>query len=128
MRFEGKILLADDEAHVRKFIGLVVKQLGNPQIFEAKDGQEAFEIYNREKPELVLLDVNMPVQNGVETLRQIMSADPSAVVVMLTSLANRETIEEALQGGAIDYLRKDTPKDEILSALKQTLFQCFPQE
>jgi YesN/AraC family two-component response regulator len=128
MRFDGKILIADDEAHVRKFIGLIAKQLGTPQIFEAKDGREAVEVYQREKPDLVLLDVNMPVQNGLEALKQITAADPDAIVVMLTSLANRETVEEALQSGAANYLRKDTPKDELLAAFRETIAQCFAAE
>ncbi|HEU5079893.1 MAG TPA: response regulator [Opitutaceae bacterium] len=126
MSFEGKILLVDDEAHVRKFISLVVRQLGSPQIIEASNGAEAVEIYKQESPELVLLDVNMPVQDGLETLKQIVQHDPNAVVVMLTSLANRQTVQEAVQNGAVNYLRKDTPKDEILQALRRTIADCFP--
>lgn len=126
MNFEGKILLVDDEAHVRKFLSLVVRQLGSPQIIEASNGAEAFEVYKQESPELVLLDVNMPVQDGLETLKQIVQHDPNAVVVMLTSLANRQTVQEAVRNGAVNYLRKDTPKDEILQALRRTIADCFP--
>jgi two-component system chemotaxis response regulator CheY len=128
MNFDGKILIADDEGHVRKFIALIARQLGAPTIIEAANGQEAVAVYEREKPDLVLLDVNMPIQDGLETLKQITAADPSAVVVMLTSLANRETIEEALRLGAANYIRKDTPKDEILAALRETIAQSFASD
>lgn len=126
MSFEGKILIVDDEAHVRKFLTLTVRQLGAPTILEATNGVEAVDIYKAESPELVLLDVNMPVQDGLETLKKIVQHDPNAVVVMLTSLANRQTVQEAVQSGAVNYLRKDTPKDEILNSLKRTIADCFP--
>lgn len=125
MKFEGKILLVDDEVHVRKFIGLILKQLGATAIFEAANGKDAVEIFKRESPNLVLLDVNMPVQDGIQTLREIRTLSQECAVVMLTSLANRQTVEEALTLGADNYIRKDTPKDEILAALRQTIEESF---
>jgi two-component system chemotaxis response regulator CheY len=128
MNFAGKILLVDDEAHVRKFLSLVVRQLGSPAIIEASNGADAFEIYQRERPDIVLLDVNMPVQDGLQTLKQITDFDSGAVVIMLTSLANRETVEEAARKGAVSYVRKDTPRDEILRLLRQTITECLGAE
>lgn len=128
MKFNGKILLVDDEPHVRKFIGLVLKQLGSPKLLEAANGQEAIEIYQVEKPDLVLLDVNMPVLDGLQALRELRRLDPECIAIMLTSLATRQTVEEALQLGAANYIRKDTPKDEIIASLKQTISACFPEE
>ncbi len=125
MKYEGKILLVDDEAHVRKFIGLILKQLGATTLFEAGNGRDAVEIFKRESPNLILLDVNMPIQDGIQTLREIRQLSTDCVVVMLTSLANRQTVEEALSLGADNYIRKDTPKDEILASLRQTIAECF---
>jgi len=125
MKYEGKILLVDDEAHVRKFIGLILKQLGATTLFEAGNGRDAVEVFKRENPNLVLLDVNMPIQDGIATLREIRQLSTDCVVVMLTSLANRQTVEEALSLGADNYIRKDTPKDEILASLRQTIADCF---
>lgn len=125
MKFEGKILLVDDEAHVRKFVGLIARTLGAPTIVEAPNGQEALEVYKREKPDLVLLDVNMPILDGIGTLRELKKIDPDAVVIMLTSLANRQTVEESLELGASNYIRKDTPKDEIALRLRETIEAIF---
>ena len=125
MTFAGKILLVDDEAHIRKYVGLILKQLGSPQIAEAAHGEEAIARYQADRPDLVLLDVNMPRMDGIETLRSLKVLDPDSVVVMLTSLANRQTIELALELGADDYIRKDTPKDEIARALAATIAACF---
>jgi two-component system chemotaxis response regulator CheY len=128
MNFTGKVLLVDDEAHIRKFVALILKQLGVTAIVEASNGAEAVEIYQREKPDLVLLDVNMPVLDGMQTLRQLNALDPDCIVIMLTSLANRQTVEEAMEHGAASYIRKDTPKEEILKSLSETIAACFRPE
>jgi len=128
MSFKGKILLVDDEAHVRKYIGLIARQLGSPQLIEASNGREAVELYQSEKPDLVLLDVNMPLQDGIQTLKQLNQVDPDCVVIMMTSLASRQIIEEAAELGAANYIRKDTSKEAILSLLQQTISQCFAND
>ncbi len=128
MNFNGTILLVDDEPHIRKFVSLILKQLGTPQLFEAGNGEEALAVYKRENPDLVLLDISMPLMDGLETLKKIKEFDPDAVVIMLTSLVNRQSIEEALANGAANYIRKDTPKEEISRALTETIDECFTLE
>ncbi len=125
MNFTGTILLVDDEPHIRKFIGLVLRQVGAPRIIEAGDGEEALAVYQREHPDLVLLDINMPGLTGVETLQQLKAADPDCLVVMLTSLASRQIVEETLALGAVGYIRKDTPKDEIIRTLSEIIASCL---
>lgn len=128
MNFNGTVLLVDDEAHIRKFVGLILKQLGNPRLLEAPNGLDAIAIYQRENPDLVLLDINMPVMDGIETLKKLREVDPECIVIMLTSLANRSNIENAISLGATNYIRKDTPKDEIAKALRETIAGCFETE
>ncbi|MBL9199199.1 MAG: response regulator transcription factor [Opitutaceae bacterium] len=125
MKFNGKILIVDDEAHIRKFVTLILRQLGCSFFVEAGNGQDALAVYQAEQPDLVLMDVNMPQMDGIEALRQLRTIDPEAIVVMLTSLVNRDTIEKALEFGAVNYIRKDTPKDEIAQALSETIESCF---
>jgi CheY-like chemotaxis protein len=121
----GKILIVDDELHVRKFVSLIVRDLGAPAIVEASDGKEALAKYSAESPDLVLLDVNMPVLDGVNTLTALRKQDPEAVVIMLTSLANRQTIEKCLNAGAAGYIRKDTPRETILTELTALVREHF---
>jgi CheY-like chemotaxis protein len=121
MNFQGKILLVDDEPHIRVFVSLILKSLGKPEISEAGNGQEAIAAYQARKPDIVLLDVNMPHLDGIETLRKLKEIDPDCVVIMLTSLATRETVERALEIGAVNYIRKDTPKEAIARALAETI-------
>ncbi len=128
MNFTGTILLVDDEPHIRKYVGLILRQLGAPRILEAGNGEEALATFEREKPDLVLLDVNMPIMDGMETLKRLKAIDPDCVVVMLTSLTNRQNVESALTLGAANYIRKDTPKEEITKALTETIDACFDSE
>jgi two-component system, chemotaxis family, chemotaxis protein CheY len=121
MTLNGTILLVDDEAHIRKYVGLIVRQLGRIKLVEAANGEEALAAFQLEKPILVLLDVNMPHMDGIETLRRLKQLDPDCKVVMLTSLANRQTVEEALTLGAVNYVRKDTNKEELAKTLTEAL-------
>jgi two-component system, chemotaxis family, chemotaxis protein CheY len=126
MKFDGKILVVDDEDHVRKYLGLILRQtFESVVVTEAANGDDAIAAYQREKPSLVLLDVNMPVRDGISTLREICTLNPDAVILMMTSLANRQTVEEAMQIGATYYIRKDTPRAEISAALKQVVLEHF---
>jgi len=70
----------------------------------------------------------MPIMDGIETLRALKQLNPDAVVVMLTSLANRQTIDEAVALGAANYIRKDAPPEEIGRALADTIDSCFESE
>jgi CheY-like chemotaxis protein len=125
MIFNGKVLLTDDEPHIRKFVGLILQKLGHPTIFEAGDGAAAITLYEQHRPDLVLLDVNMPNLDGVQTLERLLQIDPDAIVVMLTSLTNRQTVEDCVRLGATGYIRKDTPRDEMIPQLQRILEDCF---
>jgi two-component system chemotaxis response regulator CheY len=128
MNFQGTILLVDDEIHIRKYVGLILRQLGTPKLIEAANGEAAVAAYIEGKPDLVLLDVNMPIMDGIATLRKLREIDPECIVVMLTSLANRQTVDQAIALGASNYIRKDSTKDEIIAALTETINACFPSE
>jgi two-component system chemotaxis response regulator CheY len=125
MNFNGTIMLVDDEAHIRKFISLLLRHLGVERIIEASNGSLAIELYKKELPDLIMLDVNMPVMDGLETLKALKAINPDCVVIMLTSLANRQTIDQAAALGAANYIRKDAPPEEIGRALSDTIESCF---
>lgn len=128
MILKGKVLVVDDEAHIRKFVSQMVLSLGEPTILQAANGGEALALYESERPVLVLLDVNMPRVDGIETLRRLKLMDPGCNVIMLTSLVNRQTVEECLHLGAVAYLRKDNPPDDMTERLRKIVESCLGEE
>ena len=115
------VLVADDEAHIRMVLTTLLKGMGVFVAGEAGNGESAVEMYRQHRPDLVLMDVNMPVKTGDAALKEIIAEDPAARVIMLTSMADMATVEACLKAGAFNYVRKDSPLDEIRSAVKEAL-------
>ena len=128
MEFNGTVLIVDDEPHIRKYIGLILRKFGNPTIVEAANGEEAIALFPQHNPDLVLLDVNMPMMDGLQCLERLHAEHPDAIVVMLTSLATRNVVERCLELGAVNFVRKDTPKDVMAKVLADTIDDNFGTE
>lgn len=127
MEFNGTVLIVDDEPHIRRYIALILRKLGSPQIIEAGNGEEAIALFAEHHPDLVLMDVNMPVMDGLQALEQISATAPDALVVMLTSLATRNVVERCLELGAVNFVRKDTPKEVMTKVLTETIQDYFSE-
>lgn len=119
-----RVLIADDEAHVRVLLRALLKSMNCEVVGEAADGAEVLELFKQLKPHMLLLDINMPLKTGDEVLREIMAQFPNAFVIMLTSVADIESVEKCLELGAANYILKDTPPTELKSIIKET-FQEF---
>ncbi len=114
-------LIVDDEPHVRVFIRLLLKEVGIEKTWEASNGVEAITIIQEHWPELVMLDVNLPVMSGMDVLREIHSAAPEVPVVIVSSRTGMNTVNETAQLGAVAYLLKHSPKDVALKTLRGAL-------
>jgi len=121
MQLTDSVLITDDERHVRHYISLIVRTLGPETIHQASCGEEAIALFDSlsPKPRLVILDINMPGIGGIETLRRLRTAGATCAIVMITSLATRETVEDAIAAGATAYIRKDTCKADIVALLTE---------
>lgn len=116
---EITVLIADDESHVRLLLKNIIKSMKAKVVGEAKNGQESIEMFKTLKPHITLLDINMPVKDGLSALQEIMSEFPQAFVIMMTSVADLETVEKCLDIGAAHYIRKDTPIEEMKLMIKK---------
>ena len=112
------VLLADDQSSIRSLIKTVVDSLGGEVVGEAENGSEAVSKYKLLKPDLVLLDINMPIMDGVEALGQIMAENPAAAVAMLTSQNTTEVIKKCAGSGAKYFVLKTSP-ESIAAELKK---------
>ena len=130
MSLNGQILIVDDEPHVRLYLTLIVRTLGQVEVQGASNGLEGLAAYRAltTQPALIMLDVNMPGIDGIETLRLLRSAGATCPIVMLTSLATRQRVEEAITSGADHYIRKDTPREDIIVQLKTVLDDSAEQD
>ena len=120
-------MIVDDDDHVRTFLVVLLRKIVSGNIMEARNGREAIEVYERERPDLILLDVNMPAMDGLETLARLREINPDVVVIMITSLAMRKIVEDAVRAGAANFIRKDTPKPQVIEIIKETIVGSFPQ-
>jgi DNA-binding NarL/FixJ family response regulator len=114
-----RVLIADDHAVVRT--GLTQLLAGNDGVElvgSAKDGEEAVELCGATRPDVVLMDLEMPVLDGIEATRRIKAEHPGVAVVVLTSFSDRARILSALDAGAIGYLLKDVEPDELARAIQ----------
>ena len=115
-----RVVLADDEQHIRMLIKRILMSVRYEVVGEATNGNEAKDLFNKEKPDMLLLDINMPFKNGDAVLQEVISKYPEAVVIMLTSVSDLESVKRCLDHGAANFIRKDTPLNEIKSIITQT--------
>lgn len=115
-----RVLLADDEAHVRMLVRTVVASIGYEVVGEAADGRRAVELFDTTSPDLVLLDINMPLMDGLAALKALRAKSDTVAIVMLTSLASADVVEQCLEAGATYHLRKDLPVAELKEEIRET--------
>ncbi|TRZ58262.1 MAG: response regulator [Rhodocyclaceae bacterium] len=117
---KARILIAEDEAHIRSLIALIVTSLGAEVVAEASDGEQALNLYQQLRPDMVILDINMPKLDGISVLKRIMAINPRTLVVMLTSLNALDVVKECIDSGAWNYILKNTTAEELNKAISAT--------
>ncbi len=116
-----KILIADDSAFMRLYLKRILAEAGYKDTIEAADGREAIIRFERERPDLVILDVIMPDMDGLEALHEIMRVDPKANVVMITAVGQEYMMEEASKAGVKEYITKPFEEAEIGKTLTKII-------
>jgi two-component system chemotaxis response regulator CheY len=115
-----KILLVDDAAFMRMRCAKLLTENGY-EVGEAENGQEAIGKYQTYRPDLVLMDITMPVMDGITATREIRAIDPSAKVVMVSALGQQTMVIEAIKAGAKDFVVKPFEPEKILSTVKKVI-------
>jgi DNA-binding NarL/FixJ family response regulator len=114
------VLLADDQEMVRVGFRMILEAEPDVQVVaEASDGAEAFEAARRAKPDVVVMDIRMPVQDGVTATRRLLAElDPAPYVVIVTTFDDDENLYEALRAGASGFLLKNSPPEQLVEAVR----------
>ena len=116
-----RVIVIDDEQEVRTWLKGLLTSLGCEIAGEAENGRDGLELFKKERPDLVLLDLMMPVMTGDEARKFILGEDPDAHVVLLTSVTDEKVVMGEMIAGVEYYLRKDRPPDEIKAALQENI-------
>ena len=114
-----RLLLADDHTMLRQSLRRTMEDEGIEVVGEAGDGDEAARLAEELKPDVVLMDVSMPVLDGVEATRLITQHTPGVAVVMLTMHADADVVAGAIRAGAVGYLVKDCTTEELVRTVRQ---------
>lgn len=116
-----KIMIVDDALFMRKTIRRILEADGYTEIVEMPDGESALAAYEKEMPDLVLLDITMPGMSGIEVLEKIIERKPSAKVVMCSAVGQEMMIQKALVMGASDFIVKPFKNEEFRRIVRSCL-------
>lgn len=108
-----KILICDDSMTVRKKLNNLIRDLGDYDVLEAKDGRKAVSFYRSFQPDMVFMDIMMPVESGLEATEEIIGEFPEAKIVMLSSVGTKSNLKKALEVGAMDFIQKPFDKEKL---------------
>jgi DNA-binding NarL/FixJ family response regulator len=118
----ASVLVVDDHALLRTGVANIINQESDLHVVaEASNGLEAVEAFVRHRPDVTLLDLRMPVMEGVEAVRQICERDPHAKVIVLTTYDTDDDISRALKAGAKAYVLKDISADGLIECIHDVL-------
>lgn len=112
-----RLLVVDDAMFMRKLIRDVAGEAGWEVAGEAQNGEEAVNLYSSLRPDLVTMDLVMPIMDGLEALRRIRAVDPEAKVVVVTALDQKKALMDSIRDGAIDFIVKPFDRDRVLGVL-----------
>jgi DNA-binding NarL/FixJ family response regulator len=114
-----RIVIADDQATVRQGLELLLGGLPDIEVAgTAADGAQAIDLVREHQPDAILLDLHMPVLDGIETTRRLRAEYPEVAIVVLTTYADDASVHQALRAGARGYLTKDADRSDIANALR----------
>jgi len=116
-----KIMLVDDAAFMRMMIKDTLQKNGYTEVVEAGNGEQAVNTYVVEKPDLILMDITMPVMDGLEALRRLKEMDSNVKVVMCSAMGQETMVVDALKLGAKDFIVKPFKPDRIMKTVNSIL-------
>lgn len=120
----SRILVVDDASFMRSVLKDIIKSNGlASEIFEAGDGIEGVKAFQKIKPDLVTMDVNMPRADGIQALRAILKINPQAKVIMITSVEEKHIVQDAIKLGARDYVVKPFDRSNVPLVINKVIRQ-----
>jgi two-component system chemotaxis response regulator CheY len=118
---KNRILVADDAKFMRKLLAKILEEGGYEVVGEAETGSEAIALYERIKPDLVTMDLVMPDMSGIDAIKEIVSGDPKARIVVVSAMGQQSLVSEAMSAGARDFVVKPFHPSVVLEVIGRAL-------
>ncbi len=116
-----RILITDDALFMRVTLKNLLANNGYEVVGEAANGREAIEMYAAHRPDVVFMDITMPVMDGIAATRAIKESDPAAKVIMCTAMGQKNMVMEAIQAGAKDFIVKPFKPERVLESIQKLI-------
>lgn len=114
-----KALICDDSILIRKKLKDLLLANGYSEIFEAVNGQDAIDKYKLNQPNVVFMDIVMPIKTGIDAVKEILEFDNKAKIIMASSSGTKNNLREALEAGAFEFIQKPFESEQILSIINK---------
>lgn len=119
MSVKPRMIIVDDEAHVREMLNIMLSSANFEIVGEAANGREAVTMIKKEKPDIVILDINMPFKTGEELMKEILDEVDNTCIVILSIISDTEVIRRCVELGAAHFIRKDTPIPKMINTIQK---------
>ena len=117
----ARFLLCDDSAFMRMLLRRILEQAGHEIVGEASNGKEAVQQFRKCKPDLVTMDITMPIMGGIEAVRLIIQQELQARIIMVTAMGQKDIIMSALSAGASDFIVKPFEVRQVVEVVNKQL-------
>ncbi|MBZ4682589.1 MAG: response regulator receiver protein [Fusobacteriales bacterium] len=118
---KGKILIVDDAAFMRMMIKNILTKEGYEIVGEAENGAVAVAKFKELNPDLVTMDITMPEMDGISAVKEIMSSNPGAKIIMCSAMGQQAMVIDAIQAGAKDFIVKPFQPDRVIEAVSKVM-------
>jgi len=127
INLKPRALVVEDEEHIKDLLSYILESIGFEITGTADNGQTALELLQSQKPDLAVMDINMPYLSGTEVLKRCDCAKKTCII-MLTALSDEDTVKECLALGVSYFIRKDTPVPKMIELIKKTWENFYNQK
>lgn len=117
----AKILVVDDAKFLRMTLSNILRKANHEIIGEAENGKEAIELYRELQPDLVTMDITMPIMSGLDAVREIKKEFPSAKIIMCSAMGQQKMVVEAIEAGAKDFIIKPFDEARVIDSINRVL-------
>jgi two-component system chemotaxis response regulator CheY len=118
---QAKVFIADDAAFVREVLSQILSKHGFEVVGEAQNGIEAVEMILKNRPDLVIMDIVMPVKSGIQATEEILKVDPTIPIIACSTEGSEAMVTRAIASGCVDFVEKPFQIDKLIATIKSVL-------